>query len=190
MLPQKGDVIFSTDMYNDDSIKSKERQRRGESEKRIIAGECTKRLADWKLFLSNDENKQQFIQLLTGIWSSDSMAKKVYGRKIILVCEGTAIQISSEDGASTQRKDIVDLKSSQEETDSRVILYSMYGQETGYEYIKVKSPDSDVFFILLHFASKLNKVTLLFDTGSGNKRRLINITDIAKGSHRTTALHS
>ena len=45
----------------------------------------------------------------------------------------------------------------------------------------MKSPDSYVFFILLHYASKLNRVTLLFDTGSGNKRRLINITDIAKG---------
>ena len=48
------------------------------------------------------------------------------------------------------------------------------------DYIKVKSPDSNIFFILLHYACQLEKATVLFDTGSGNVQRLINITEIAK----------
>lgn len=40
-----------------------ERSRRGSGEKYIIQGEKTKRPADWKAFLSNDSNKQQFIQV-------------------------------------------------------------------------------------------------------------------------------
>ena len=41
------------------------------------------------------------------------------------------------------------------------------------------SPDSDVFFILLHHASKFQSLIILFDTGVGNKQRLINITELA-----------
>jgi len=38
-----------------------------------------------------------------------------------------------------------------------------------------ESPDSDVFFILLHYA-----LTLKDATGTGNKQRLINITELAE----------
>ena len=73
------------------------------------------------------------------------------------------------------------MTSSQEETDSRVILYSKYGQDQGYKYIRVKSPDTDIFFILLNFALKLDGVTVLFDTGKGNKKRLLDISELARG---------
>ena len=56
----------------------------------------------------------------------------------------------------------------------------MYGKEKGYQYIRIKSPDSDVFFILLHYALTLKEVVILFDTGTGNKQRLINITELAE----------
>ena len=42
------------------------------------------------------------------------------------------------------------------------------------------SPDSDIFFILLHYAQKLRPLTILFDTGSGKNRRLFKISDIAQ----------
>ena len=63
--------------------------------------------------------------------------------------------------------------------------------DKGYEYIRIKSPDSDVFFILLHFALTLPNVVILFDTGTGNKQRLINITELAEGytqNHCTTLM--
>ena len=43
----------------------------------------------------------------------------------------------------------------------------------------MKSPDSDIFFILLHYANYKN-ITILFDTGTGNKKRLINISELAQ----------
>ena len=55
----------------------------------------------------------------------------------------------------------------------------MHGKELGYGTIRVKSPDTDVFFLLLHFASKIDGVTILFDTGTGNKKRLINVSELA-----------
>ena len=43
----------------------------------------------------------------------------------------------------------------------------------------MRSPDSDIFFILLHHASNLN-IVILYETGTGNKRRLINVTLLAE----------
>lgn len=43
-------VIFSTDMYHPNSVKSVERKRRGSREKFILHGEITKRPSDWKAF--------------------------------------------------------------------------------------------------------------------------------------------
>ena len=43
----------------------------------------------------------------------------------------------------------------------------------------MRSPDSDVFFILLHYVQEMT-ITVLFDTGTGNRRRLINMSELAE----------
>ena len=49
-----------------------------------------------------------------------------------------------------------------------------------------------VFFILLHHATSLADIQVLFDTGSGNKQRLINVTTLSAelGQDLCTALMS
>lgn len=175
----KGDAIFSTDTYDPDSIKSMERKRRGTSEKLIIKGESTKRPSDWKAFLANDANKQQFIELLLKQWQKDEYAPKLLDRQVILICAGTATRLTSHDGKTTEVNIVQDLQSSQEEFDTRIALYCQYAAEKGYRYCRVKSPDTDVFFILLHHAHTL-KTTILFDTGTGNKCRLLSLIELAK----------
>ena len=58
----KGDVVFSTDTYQEGSIK--ERKRRGTGEKIILSGEAIKMPGDWPGFLVNDENKSQLVGML------------------------------------------------------------------------------------------------------------------------------
>ena len=67
MVVRKSDIIFSTYMYLENSIKSMERKRRGYSEKLIVTGENMKKAPDWKTFLVNEENKRQLIELLCRI---------------------------------------------------------------------------------------------------------------------------
>ena len=181
-LVSKGDIIFSTDSYNPDSIKSMERQRRGTTEKLIIKGENTKRPKDWKAFLANDSNKKQFIDLLIKEWSKDEYAAKLQGRQVIAIRDGTATLLTSQDGETTEQATIASLQSSQEESDTRIVLYCKYAESKRYEYCRVKSPDTDVFFILLHHARNLTGITVLFDTGTGNNRRLLNITELANAN--------
>ncbi|GFO43448.1 hypothetical protein PoB_006995300 [Plakobranchus ocellatus] len=72
-----------------------------------------------------------------------------------------------------------DLYSSHEEADSRIILHCMYAsQQPTTERVIVRSPDSDVFLLLLSFSDAISK-PLIFDTGSGNNRMQMNITDLA-----------
>ena len=70
----------------------------------------------------------------------------------------------------------------------------MYAHKKGYESVHVQSPDSDIFFILLHHTETLS-CTILFDTGTGNKKRLINMTELVKDFTQeyctaVTALHA
>ena len=76
-IVEKSDLLFSTDMYKKNSIKSLERTSRGSGQKRIIEGESTKRSENWKSFLSNNCNKQQFVRLLLKVWNSDDFGRKL-----------------------------------------------------------------------------------------------------------------
>jgi hypothetical protein len=176
MVARKSDIIFSTDMYLENSIKSMERKRRGCSEKLIVTGENTKKPPDWKTYIANEENKKQLIELFCRVWSTGDFAPKLLSKNVITVSDGHAFHITSYDGTSVCRTEIKSIESTQEETDSRVVLYCFYGKQQGYRNIRIRSPDTDIFFILLHYALELQGVIILFDTGSGNKKRLIDIT--------------
>ena len=69
--------IFSTECYNQFSIKAQERIRRGVSPKHLVPGPDTKKPNDFKLFLCNDENKQQLCRLLLKVWSSDDAYSRI-----------------------------------------------------------------------------------------------------------------
>jgi hypothetical protein len=178
-LSYKPDVVFSTDMYVEGSVKTQERLRRGCSEKLLLEGVDTRKPADFKLFLQNDDNKRQLFKLMLRVWSSEEAAKRLLHKRVILVFEGQAFLLTSADGHSVSQTEIQSLQSNQEETDTRIVVYLFHALQQGYKYAVVHSPDSDVFFILLYYAHKLDHLVVLFDTGSGEHRRLLNITEIA-----------
>ena len=72
----KKHFLFSTDSYHPESIKAQERQRRGSSEKIILSGPATRKPYDFKMFLTNDDNKKQLCQLLLQVWSGEQAASR------------------------------------------------------------------------------------------------------------------
>lgn len=134
----------------------------------------TRRSADFKVFLLHEDNKMQLFDLMLRVWSSGAAASWLQNRKMMLVVKGGVFTLTSPDGQSVQQTEV---QKNQEETDSRIILYINHAHQQGYETVVVRSPDSDVFFILLYYAYTF-QVTILFDTSSGNKRRLLNISEI------------
>ena len=107
----------------------------------------------------------------------DEYAKLLHNREIVFACDHECFLLSSEDGISTDATPLPILASSQEEADTLIILHSLYAdhKETNEDAsIVIHSPDTDVFILLLTFCHKFCH-PLYFDTGSGNKRRILHI---------------
>ena len=69
-LPKSKRADFVTDTYKPQSIKSYERERRGMARTFLLW--CKDKYHhDWKIFVSNDKNKTQFIKLLLGQWGEN-----------------------------------------------------------------------------------------------------------------------
>ena len=77
-----------------------------------------------------------------------------------------------------QKTEVCDLRSNQEETDTRIVLYIQFAAQKGFQSVVVRTPDTDIFFILLHHSHNVS-TTIYVDIGTGKKRRLINVSDLA-----------
>ena len=56
--------------------------------------------------------------------------------------------------------------------------YILYAASKGYKNVCIKTPDSEIFFILLHSAKKA-PINILLDTKIKGKARLIDVKTIA-----------
>ena len=113
------------------------------------------------------------------MWSNNAFAPKLEWKTVIAVCDEKAYKLSSDDSVSVKMTEVPEPQYSQEEMDTRVVLYCNYAADNDYDYVKVRSPDSDIFFMLLYYAADLG-IRILFDTGTGNKRTLLDITKLDK----------
>ena len=104
----------------------------------------------------------QLVQSLLKAWDNDAYAKKLQGRKVVLICEGDAVCYTSDDGIKTKTIFLGVLKSTQEETDTRIILYCFYAQGKGYKIVHDRTPDRDIFFILLQYIDRLAGLTVRY----------------------------
>lgn len=178
-LPKSGRVDFVTDTYKATSIKSFERTRRGSTPTFLLSGPKTRTPKDWKGFMGNDDNKTQLLQLLFDQWKTEKYAKALEGRFVYYVLGEMCYRLTSHDG------EIVDvfpdnaLFSSQEEADTRIILHCMHIRDTEPDKttILVRSPDTDVMVLLMKYSRQISR-PVLFDTGVGNRRRLLSVDDI------------
>ena len=99
LMTPKCSFVFSTDSYHPDSIKTQERLRRGSGEQLLLNGPATRKPKDFKTFLSNNENKKQFCQVMKEVWGSSSAASRLEKTKrSILIVNGKAYDIKSSEG--------------------------------------------------------------------------------------------
>ena len=103
------------------------------------------------------------------------MMEEIVRRRIIFIEGGQAFKLACLGGV-TSVEHLPEICSSHEETDVRIIIYIKYIQTTmsHIKTIRVRTKDSDIFFILLCFAKSFT-VNILMDTGE----KLINISQLA-----------
>ena len=175
-LPAVQVVHFVTDTYVENSVKDTERVRRGTSPSYLIGGKKTKLPRDFKMFMRNSDNKRLLTKFLLKEWQSDRYAARLCGRTIFFVCEQDCTCLTSEDRLTVKATSVLELVSNQEEADTRIVLHCLYASQrlAISSGIVVRSPDTDVFVLLLYYSSQIPQ-TLLFDTGCGNHRRQLDI---------------
>ena len=110
-------------------------------------------------------------------WEEDSFAPFFRNRQIFFVSEDYCTLLTSPDGVTVESQVQQCLSSSQEEADGQIILHCFFAAQTCDE-ILVKSPDTDVFLLLLHFAKQIQK-PLYFETGYGVHHKIINMTALS-----------
>ena len=121
-MVSKKKFVFSTDNYDEYSVNVNERKRRGSSKQLRIDGPATRKPPDFKIFLKNDQNKEQLCDQLLRVWSSESASSRIEScSQAIIIVKGKAHKISVTNGKTTVTE-IHELYSKQEETDTRVIL--------------------------------------------------------------------
>ena len=94
----------------------------------------------------------------------------------MFVCDEKCISITSWDGQQTLSEDVAELTSTQEEADTKIIFHCLHvaAHSPTESTITVRSPDTDVFILLLGCGQDIQQ-TVLFDTGVVSKRRLIDV---------------
>ena len=144
-----------------------------------LDGPSVRTPSDFKMFLLNDKNKEQSCQLMKKVWcSADAIPQLQKCSTAILIVEGKAYSFKCSD-EEVNVEEIFSLCSNQEESDTRFILYVAYAKLLVFESVVVRSPDIDVFFILLYHSNYID-ITIYLDTGTGKKRILINVSEMAK----------
>ena len=66
-------------------------------------------------------------------------------------CEQECFKISKD-----QWEDIVDLKSSQEEADTRIVLHALHAGKSGYKATVILAKDTDVLILCLGFSKDIS----------------------------------
>ena len=81
------------------------------------------------------------------------------------------------------------LRSDQEETDTRIVLYLHHASQKGFTSAVVRSPDTDVLMIVMHHSDEI-PIRIFLDTGTGKNRKVINVSELSQsyGAPYCTAL--
>ena len=180
MIRNARQIDFVTDRNPDISMKNTERNRIT-AERSLLAkitGGKQRQPQQWKKFLAHGKNKSTLIEFLLEEWSKDTYAGTIAHRELYVAIDDDCYKLTSENG--TVIKELQqDLVTWQEEADTRMFLHASHAGQQGYETIVIKPPDTDVGVLAVYYSSQISG-SLMLATGTGNKRRFIDVNGISQ----------
>ena len=162
------DVVFDVD--REGSIKDAERVNRGSGSRMKFRSLATgHKVKQWRSFLSEAQNKTMLIEFITEEWNSNESKSMISHKTLFVTCGQKCCRIDQM-GASL----VNDLKSSQEEADTRILLHAKHASDQGYTSVIVVSEDTDVFVLLIAFAKEI-PASLYQKRGTSTRMRYMDI---------------
>ncbi|KAG0710452.1 hypothetical protein GWK47_022750 [Chionoecetes opilio] len=173
VLEQRIDVVF--DVYKETSIKDAERANRsagtGIHFKNIQPGH---NIQQWRKLLGSSSNKASLIKFLVEEWKKPQHREKLEGKELYVTCEQLCFKITKE-----QWEEAPELKSSQEEADTRLLLHALHAAESGYKSVIITAEDTDVMVLCLGMCHKIPS-HLFQKCGTKNRTRFLDITTLSR----------
>ena len=161
-------VDIVADTYLDKSIKSAQRIKEGTSSKVLIGSVKSKVLRNINKFMLNNDNKISLIKLIFEYVINEKEAVNS-----LLMTE--SIVLSGDDESYTVSYDSViqndDLKSNQEEADTKVILHAIHTIKNSSHKVVIRSPSGDTDIIILALALINEQHMVYMDYGNGKRRK-------------------
>ena len=162
------------DIYRKASIKSSERRKRGSSAKTLIGSIKSKVPRDMNKFMVNDENKTLLIKLIFNFIIDQK-------EQVLRMLKTKMLILSGNDESFTVTVDMIresqDLKSNQEEADTKVILHTMNILEEGFTVV-LCSPSGDTDIMVLAFALISDLINVFMDYSNGKNRKRLSLGEI------------
>lgn len=178
-----GNIIhLICDTYSEEpSIKDFERANRGvDASVYSIQGRDQRRPADFRRALLSTSFKTSLINFLAEEWTALDYIEILEGNTAYFALEEVCYKYQVENN-EIRRQPVEKLNCSHQEADTRIIFHAQFVTDTNTNSkIVVRSSDTDVFVLLIHFARTLYG-NIWMDVGSSsmNTRRLINITNLS-----------
>ena len=164
------DAVF--DVYHQNSIKDVERNRRSQGELAFNRILPNSEIKQWNLLLSSNTNKNKLIEFIVNEWKN---LGHLLGQKVLYMTSGIDVfRITADETQLVQ-----ELQSNHQEADTRMLLQARH-TSMSCDKIIVSSPDTDVFIIMLSKVTEMNGQLFML-TGTGNKRRTIDVNSVAEG---------
>jgi hypothetical protein len=174
-------IDFVADRYPQQSIKNAERSKRATQgvQKIHILRKEQNLPKQWKKYLSDGENKESLVAFLCDCWSGYDTGKLGILECMYVTSKSECFLLAPAVSPNDQvlRHEVAELQCDHEEADTCLLLHSKHAANT-YDRIIIKSPDTDVFILCVAMQNIIGK-NLFMMTGSGNKFRLIDISDVA-----------
>ena len=173
---------YSFDTYGTESLKNKEREKRGESaEDYVIDGPDQRPTESSEKLMKNSKFKDELGKFFVKEWQEEKYTEVISGKVIVTSNVGTCIQIH----ATAEKKIIAEepahLQSSHEEADT-LIAFQVRQVEAD---VIVRASDTDILALLIAMIGGITEGEvptkygrILMDSAAGNKRRYIDVTSI------------
>ena len=171
---------YSFDTYGTESLKNKEREKRGESaEDYVIDGPDQRPTESSEKLMKNSKFKDELGKFFVKEWQEEKYTEVISGKVIVTSNVGTCIQIH----ATAEKKIIAEepahLQSSHEEADT---LIAFHVRQVEADVI-VRASDTDILVLLIAMIGRITEGEIptkygqmVMDSAAGNKRRYIDVT--------------
>ena len=163
------------DRYPDIRIKNLERNKRASGGLAVINiyGADQKLPAQWGKFLKHGQNKEALIRFLFEQWCTYTSV--MFSGIVVYVCHDEKCHRlePGPDNKPNIIREIATLSCDHEEADTRMLLHANHALQS-HGSVVIKSPDTDLFIIMLSFCHIL-QCELFFETGVKEKTRIIDV---------------